>query len=97
MASSGSDGAYLGLNDAMALGRRLGMPSQTGFWFGFGPLGPYPFSPPFPVKMHQIVGAPISTDGVDPADEAAVAALNRRIYTTVQELQDRARGLRPKE
>jgi hypothetical protein len=28
-------------------------------WLGLGPLGPHPLSPPFPVRMRQLVGAPI--------------------------------------
>lgn len=93
-AASGVDLAYLGLHDGRTLMRRLGTEWPT--WIGLGPLGFYPWSPPFPVKIHQIVGAPIRPrdEGVtDPRDAAGVAALHRRITDRVQELQDEARRL----
>jgi 1-acyl-sn-glycerol-3-phosphate acyltransferase len=61
VAAAGADDAYIGLNDAEPLGRRLGLPPDWTWlpWLGLGPLGPYPLSPPFPVRMRQLVGAPI--------------------------------------
>ncbi len=61
VAAAGADETYVGLVDTNALGQLLGI-SRTwswAFWTGLGPLGLYPFSPPFPVRMHQLIGAPI--------------------------------------
>lgn len=95
--AAGADDTYVGLNDAEALGRWLGVPRRWAWalWVGFGPLGPYPFSPPFPVRIRQLVGAPIDpfADGeVDPHDRHALVRLHRRVTGAVQALLDRARG-----
>ena len=41
--------------NAEAVGRRLGLPPDWAWipWFALGPLGPFPFSPPFPVRFRQ--------------------------------------------
>lgn len=58
--AAGADDTYVGLFDPQKVGQRLGIPSQYDFllWVGFGPLGVYPFSPPFPVHIHQYIGEP---------------------------------------
>lgn len=92
IAGAGVDDGYVGLNDGAALGRRLGLPERIPVWVGLGPLGLWPFSPPFPVKMRQVIGAPIATGEVDPDDRAALAALDARVRGAVQALLDRANG-----
>ena len=100
VAAAGADGAYIGLNDADRLGRRLGLPRDWTWipWLGLGPLGPYPLSPPFPVRMRQLVGEPIDprSDGrISLDDRAGLLRLHARVQGAVQELLDRARGRRP--
>ena len=98
VAAAGADDAYIGLNDANRLGRRLGLPRDWTWlpWLGLGPLGPYPFSPPFPVRMRQLVGAPIdprSQGEIALDDRAALLRIHDRVQRAVQELLDRARGI----
>lgn len=67
----------------------------TPLWLGLGPLGPFPYSPAFPVKIHQIIGEPITPNDyadLDLRDEAAVAALHREVQARVQGLLERARA-----
>jgi 1-acyl-sn-glycerol-3-phosphate acyltransferase len=99
VAAAGADGAYIGLNDAERLGRRLGLPRDWRWlpWLGLGPLGPWPVSPPFPVRMRQLVGAPIdprADAAVDANDRGALLRLHARVQRAVQDLLDRARGRR---
>lgn len=91
-AGHGVDDTYLGLNDGYAWGRRLGVPEGMPAWVGLGPLGLWPLSPPFPVKIRTRVGEPITAHlepGFDPRDKAAVAALGQRVRAAVQALLDR--------
>ena len=102
VAAAGADGAYIGLNDADRLGRRLGLPRDWTWlpWLGLGPLGPYPLSPPFPVRMRQLVGEPIDpgSDGrISLDDRAGLLCLHARVQRAVQELLDRARRTGPTE
>jgi hypothetical protein len=97
VAAAGADDAYLGLNDADWLGRRLGLPRDWTWlpWLGFGPLGPYPLSLPFPVRMRQLVGAPIDPRGdgdIALDDRPGLLRLHDRVQRAVQDLLDRARG-----
>jgi len=99
VAAAGADGAYIGLNDADRLGRRLGLARDWTWipWLGLGPLGPYPLSPPFPVRMRQLVGEPIDPRGDGPIsldDRAGLLRLHDRVQGAVQGLLDRARGRR---
>jgi hypothetical protein len=94
VAAAGSDDAYIGLNDGYALGRRIGLPRGWALWFGLGPLGLFPFSPPFPVRFHQLVGKPIDLDAggrIDPNDRAALLRVHKKVTATVQKLLERAR------
>jgi len=99
VAAAGADDTYLGLVDAEALGRRLGVSRQWAWalWTGIGPLGLYPFSPPFPVRLRQLVGAPIdpwsSRRTYD--DDASLLELHAVVVAAVQRLLDQARGMRP--
>ena len=79
-----------------AFGRRLGIPKNYAYlaWLGLGPLGLYPWSPPFPAHFHQIVGALIDPrdDGVtSPGDRDGLLRVHRRVTASVQALIDRAR------
>lgn len=86
VASLGADDTYVGLNDGEALGARLGLPKGVPVWLGVGPLGLWPFSPPFPVKVTTRIGAPIATAGVDPGDRDAVARVHATVVEAVQSL-----------
>lgn len=97
VAAAGVDDTYVGLTDADALGRWLGLPRDWTWlpWVGVGPLGLFPFSPPFPVRFVQRVGAPIDlTDGgpIDPTDRAALGRCHRRVQDAVQALLDAVRA-----
>jgi len=99
VAAAGADDTYIGLNDAEALGRRLGVPRKWAWalWTGIGPLGLYPFSPPFPVRLRQLVGQPIDPwDGgaIAVDDDAALARIHGVVVRAVQDLLDQARGIR---
>jgi 1-acyl-sn-glycerol-3-phosphate acyltransferase len=100
VAADGADDTYVGLVNADDLGDLLGVPRKWAFalWVGFGPLGPYPFSPPFPVRMRQLVGEPIdpAADGpIDVGDRAALLRVHGRVTRAVQGLLDQARGRTP--
>jgi 1-acyl-sn-glycerol-3-phosphate acyltransferase len=103
VAAAGADDTYIGLVDAEALGRLLGVPRQWAWalWTGVGPLGLYPFSPPFPVRLRQIVGQPIDPwmDGARAHDDgdASLLELHAVVVQAVQDLLDQARGIRPWE
>jgi 1-acyl-sn-glycerol-3-phosphate acyltransferase len=91
IAARGVDDGYIGLNDGYALGKRLGVPHRLPLWFGLGPLGLWPLSPPFPVKITQQIGAPIDPfrDGsFDPDSPVACRALHDRVRRAVQALLD---------
>lgn len=90
-AAWGVDDTYLSLNDGYALGKRAGLPKGLPLWLGIGPLGPWPLSPPWPVRITTIVGEPIDleADGpVDPRDAHALQALHARVTSAVQALLD---------
>lgn len=94
-AASGVDDTYLGLNDGYAWGKRLRLPAKLPAWLGVGPLGLWPLSPPFPVKITQHIGSPIDLEArgpVDPTDRGALLALHRRVTDAVQALLDGARS-----
>jgi hypothetical protein len=93
-AATGVDDTYIGLNDGYTWGKRLGLPARLPAWIGLGPIGLWPLSPPFPVKIIQHIGPPIDlTAGgpTDPTDRAALLRLHRRVTAEVQALLDRAR------
>jgi hypothetical protein len=92
--ASGVDETYLGLNDGTSVGRVLGLPRdiQALPWIGVGPIGVFPFSPPFPVRIRQIVGEPIPVAGIDAGDESQLQNLHASVQSAVQELVKRARG-----
>jgi hypothetical protein len=86
---------YIDLLDAP---RRLALPPTP--WIGLGPLGPWPFTPPLPVRIKHYVGAPIriaemrKLAGVAPdqpieTDDQREAIL-REVEKRVQEMLDHA-------
>jgi hypothetical protein len=96
VAGGGVDGGYIGLNDGGALSARLGLSTQVPLWLAVG-LGVWPLAAPLPVKMTQLIGAPIdpAAEGVvDEHDRDGVAHLHRRVAAAVQDLLDRANGAR---
>jgi hypothetical protein len=93
VAARGIDDGYIGFNDGYALGKRLGVPHRLPVWLGLGLWGPFPLSPPLPVKITQYVGEPIdvAAEGpIDPEDRPRVLALHRKVAGAVQALLDRA-------
>ena len=62
VAASGVDDVFIGLCDGYALGKRVRMPYRLPLWIGAGMTGLWPFSLPFPVKIEQHVGEPITPD-----------------------------------
>ncbi|MCO4747414.1 MAG: acyltransferase family protein [Proteobacteria bacterium] len=89
--SRGVDDGYIGLNDGYSLGKKLNAPGGLPVWFGVGPLGLWPLSPPFPVRITQFFGAPIEMDpGIDPSDRAALRPIHDRVTGTIQDLLDEA-------
>jgi 1-acyl-sn-glycerol-3-phosphate acyltransferase len=101
--TAGADGTYVGFTNAEAVGRRLGLPADWAWlpWIAFGPLGLFPFSPPFPVRLRQLVGEPIdpgADGGARLDDRDSLLRLHRRVAGAVQALLDRARHVgRPRE
>ena len=97
VAAAGADDTYIGLNDAEMTAWLLGIPRQWAFalWVGVGPLGLYPFSPPFPVQLRQIVGPPIDpwADAACRNDDDALPAIHAAVVEAVQDLLDRVRGV----
>lgn len=93
VAASGVDDAFFGLNDNAKLKQRLGLDkSKRAIWAGLGPLGLYPWSPPFPVKIHQIVGRPVVP--VIPERERAALLNDREALEALhQKVQDRVQSL----
>jgi 1-acyl-sn-glycerol-3-phosphate acyltransferase len=89
-AGSGVDDQYLSLIDGYRTARSLGLPRKMMLFVGVGPLGLFPFSPPFPVKVTLHLGRPIPPEG-DPDSEADVRALHARVVGAVEVLLDRAR------
>jgi hypothetical protein len=94
--AAGADSGYIGLNSGPALGRALGLPKDYAWmaWTGVGLLGLWPLSPPFPVRMHQLIGPPIDPldeGAASPEDRAALLRVHHRVTAAVQDLLHRAR------
>lgn len=97
---SGMDDLYVGLNDGHALGKRVGMPGKLPLWLGLGATGVWPLALPFPVKVTQWVGEPLTghlAPGFDEESPEAWARVHREVQGAVQSLLDRARGKRDTE
>ena len=84
-AASGEDDAYLGLTDGLIrVGGRKGFP----LWIGVGPLGIWPPSPPWPVRIQSRFGSPIRVTDADVASEVGLSALHARVQAGVQAVLD---------
>ncbi len=81
VAARGVDDLYIGLSDAIEV-PLLPIP----LWVGLGPMGLFPFSPPFPVKIHQLIGAPIL-----PGEHKDLGALHQHVQERLQALLNQAR------
>lgn len=96
VAAAGADDTYVGLTNPYAIAEALAMPGLRYRipWIGIGPLGVFPFSPPFPVRMRQIVGQPIDpvAAGARPDSSDSLLAVHRVVTGAVQALLDRARA-----
>ena len=86
-AASGVDDTYISLVNGYQLGKRVKMPLRLPLFVGVGPLGLWPFSPPFPVKFRQRLGAPIPAEG-SPDDPEAVERLHERVSAAMQRMLD---------
>ena len=92
--AAGIDDGYVGLNDGYALGKRLGAPAGLPLWLGIGLFGPFPFSPPLPVKITQLIGEPIELEAEGPVasdDRIALLRLHEKVKGAVQALLDAGR------
>lgn len=92
-AASGIDDTFIALNNGYKTARLFGLNPNLPLWIGVGPVGFSPWSPPFPVKIRQYVGEPITdtlSKGIDPADKDAVQSIHRKTTAAVQALLDRA-------
>jgi len=97
----GADDLFIGLNDAEATGKAIRVPMNFGyaFWLALGPLGFYPFSPPYPVRLMQRIGTPIDPfehGRVELDDEEGLRRIHVRVVDAVQTILDDLRGIDPK-
>ena len=96
VAAVGTDDAFVGLNNGYELAKRLDLPSSVPSWLGLGLVGVWPLALPFPVKIRQLVGAPMDllADGpVDAGDREQLLVLHHKVTGAVQGLMDEARGV----
>lgn len=94
--AKGTDDTYIGLNDGHTLGKRLRAPFGLPLWLGIGPLGPWPISPPFPVKITQFIGEPIDLEHkrlIDVNNPNELLTIHAQIVNTVQQMLDRAMAM----
>lgn len=95
VASSGTDGAWIGLVDGYRLSKRLFGHGGVPLWLGIGPMGPWPLSPPWPVKVRQRLGAPIDLESLrrpGQTDDELVESANAFVQRTVQDMLDDLNG-----
>lgn len=88
-AGIGVDRTFIGLVDGYALGKKRGWSPAAPTYLGVGPLGMWPFSPPFPVKIRTRVGVPIVAhlEG-DSRDKALITTVGAQVRAAVQGLLD---------
>ncbi len=83
------DDFYVNLVDGHSWGKRLRIPGRLPAWLAFGPTGPWPFTPTFPVKVRQVIGAPLDVGHAN--DGADMQKLHLHVQRAVQDCIDRAR------
>jgi len=96
----GSGDAFYALYDAYRFWKpvwdRSKLPEKAGLYLGLGPLGLWPFTPPFPVRIVQFVGPPIDLEmtygHIDVDDRKALAVIHQKVTAIVQDMLDRARA-----
>jgi hypothetical protein len=86
VAGIGVDDTYIGLNNGYAWGKRLKVPGRLPVWVGVGPLGLWPLSPPFPVRISTRIGPPLPPPSAP--DPEGWLALHTRVIGAVQALLD---------
>jgi 1-acyl-sn-glycerol-3-phosphate acyltransferase len=94
-AAVGVDGLYLGLNDGYAWSRRVFGHGKNPLWLGLGVGGLWPLAAPWPVKIRQRVGPPITFDDLAASavdEEALLAAAHARVTAAIQALLDELRA-----
>ena len=92
--ASGLDETFVGLNDGHALSTRLFGREELPAWLGLGMGGIWPLALPFPVKIHQRIGAPVRLGSLpsSPADRAEfLEEANARVTRTLQSMLDALR------
>ena len=88
-AGVGVDRTFIGLVDGYSLGKRWNLAPSTPAYVGVGPLGLWPLSPPFPVKITTRIGPPITAHlDADPTDRGLVQSVGARVRSAVQGLLD---------
>lgn len=87
----GVDDPYVQLVDGITLGRKLGLPREIPATIALGPLGLLPFSPPFPVRFHQVIGPPIDLGDLSLDDDVGLERAHDLVVSRVQANIDRAR------
>lgn len=93
--AKGVDDTFLALNNGYETSKRLGIPPNIPVWFGIGPVGLSPFSPPWPVKIKSVIGPAIrdtADHAIDPRDEEALQAVHGKVVAGVQACIDQALG-----
>lgn len=91
IASSGTDGGWFGLVDGYKLSKRLFGHGGVPVWIAIGPLGLWPFSPPWPVKVRQRIGSPIDLRALrrpDQTEDEFLGEANDHVQRVVQGMLD---------
>lgn len=87
IASSGTDEGWWGLVDGYRLSKRLFGHGGVPVWLAVGPVGLWPFSPPWPVKVRQRIGAPIDLRSLrrpNQSEDEFLSAANEHVQRVVQ-------------
>jgi len=95
VASSGTDGGWIGLVDGYRLSKRLFGHGGIPLWLGIGPMGLWPLSLPWPVKVRQRLGAPIDLETLrrpGQTDDELIQGANALVQSTVQAMLDDLNG-----
>jgi 1-acyl-sn-glycerol-3-phosphate acyltransferase len=88
-AAAGTDEQYFSAVDGYRVARALHLPSKMTLFFGLGPLGAWPVSPPFPVKLTLFLSNPIVPKGS--ATPRNIRALHTQVLEVLDGLLERAK------